>query len=141
MDYLTHPQIIIKVGHCSLQTRNPRCQDPNTMVPVVPVVPLSFPSHTNLCSAEWMLSDSLFLYSHLSLNQGRIDCYKVTKISCTLRQSESEVTQLLFATPWTVAYQDPPSMGFSRQEYWSGVPLYSPEDLPNPGIEPGSPAL
>ena len=47
----------------------------------------------------------------------------------------------LFATPWTVAYQAPPSMGFSRQEYWSGVPFPSPGDLPNPGIEPGSPAL
>ena len=47
----------------------------------------------------------------------------------------------LFATPWTVAYHAPLSMGFSRQEYWSGLPLPSPEDLPNPGIEPGSPAL
>ena len=47
----------------------------------------------------------------------------------------------LFATPWTVAHQAPPSMGFSRQEYWSGVPLLSPGDLPNPGIEPRSPAL
>ena len=47
----------------------------------------------------------------------------------------------LFATPWTVAYQAPPSMEFSRQEYWSGLPFPSPEDLPNPGIEPGSPAL
>ena len=47
----------------------------------------------------------------------------------------------LFATPWTVAYQAPPSVGFSRQEYWSGLPFPSPEDLPNPGIEPGSPAL
>ena len=47
----------------------------------------------------------------------------------------------LFATPWTVAYQAPPSMGFSRQEYWSGLPLPSPGDLPDPGIEPGSPAL
>ena len=47
----------------------------------------------------------------------------------------------LCATPWTVAYNAPPSMGFSRQEYWSGVPCPSPEDLPNPGIEPGSPAL
>ena len=42
-------------------------------------------------------------------------------------------------TPWAVAYQAPPSMGFSRQEYWSGVPLPSPRDLPNPGIEPESP--
>ena len=47
----------------------------------------------------------------------------------------------LFATPWTVAYQAPPSMGFSWQEYWSGLPFPSPGDLPNPGIEPGSPAL
>ena len=47
----------------------------------------------------------------------------------------------LFATLWTVAYQAYPSMGFSRQEYWSGVPLPSPGHLPDPGIEPGSPAL
>ena len=47
----------------------------------------------------------------------------------------------LFAAPWTVAYHDPPSMGFSRQEYWSGLPFPSPEDLPNPGVKPGSPTL
>ena len=47
----------------------------------------------------------------------------------------------LFVTPWTVAHQAPPSMGFSRQEYWSGLPFPSPADLPNPGIEPRSPAL
>ena len=47
----------------------------------------------------------------------------------------------LFVAPWTVAHQAPPSMGFSRQEYWSGLPLPSPGDLPDPGIEPGSPAL
>ena len=46
----------------------------------------------------------------------------------------------LFATPWTVARQAPLSMGFSRQEYWSGLPFPSPGDLPNPGIKPGSPA-
>ena len=46
----------------------------------------------------------------------------------------------LFATPWTVAYQALPSMGFSRQEYWSGLPFRSPEDLPDPGIQPRSPA-
>ena len=40
-----------------------------------------------------------------------------------------------------VAHQTPLSMGFSRQEYWSGLPFSSPGDLPNPGIEPGSPAL
>ena len=47
----------------------------------------------------------------------------------------------LFAAPWTVAYQASPSMGFSRQEYWSGLPFPSAGDLPDPGIEPGSPAL
>ena len=47
----------------------------------------------------------------------------------------------LFATPWTVAYQASPSMGFSRQEYWSGLPFPSPGDLPHPGVKPRSPAL
>ena len=47
----------------------------------------------------------------------------------------------LFAMPRTVAYQASPSMGFSRLEYWSGLPFLSPEGLPEPGIEPGSPAL
>ena len=41
----------------------------------------------------------------------------------------------LFATPWTAAYQAPPSMGFSRQEYWSGLPCPPPGDLPHPGME------
>ena len=52
----------------------------------------------------------------------------------------------LFATPWTVAYQASPSMGFSRQGYWSGLPFPglpfpSPGDLPDPGIEPWTPAF
>ena len=47
----------------------------------------------------------------------------------------------LFATPWTAAHQAPPSMGFSRQEYWSGLPFPSPGDVPDPGIEARSPAL
>ena len=45
------------------------------------------------------------------------------------------------ATPWTVACQAPLSMGFSRQEYWRRLPFHSPGDLPDPGIEPWSPAL
>ena len=53
------------------------------------------------------------------------------------------VTQscLTLATPWGAARQAPPSMGFSRQEYWSELPFPSPGDLPDPGIEPRSPAL
>ena len=46
----------------------------------------------------------------------------------------------LFVTSWTVAHQAPMSMGFCRQEYWSRLPFPSPEDLPDPGIEPMSPA-
>ena len=47
----------------------------------------------------------------------------------------------LFATPWTDPTQAPPSMEFPRQKYWSGLPFPSPGDLPDPGIEPMSPAL
>ena len=47
----------------------------------------------------------------------------------------------LFVTPWTVAYKAPPSMGLSKQVYWSGLPFPSLRDLPDLGIEPGSPAL
>ena len=56
---------------------------------------------------------------------------------------ESEVAQSCptLCDPWTVAHQAPPSMGFSRQEYWSGLPFPSPGDLPHPGIEPRSPTL
>ena len=58
-------------------------------------------------------------------------------------ESESEVAQLCptLGTPWTIAYQAPLSMGFSRLEYWSGLPFPSPGDLPDPGIEPRSPIL
>ena len=47
----------------------------------------------------------------------------------------------LFVTPCTVAYQAPQFMEFSRQEYWNGLPFPSPQDFPNPGIEPRSTAL
>ena len=63
----------------------------------------------------------------------------------SLIYSWSEVKSLsrvwLFVTPWTVAHQAPLSMGFSRQEYWSGLPLPSPGDLSDPGIKPTSPVL
>ena len=62
------------------------------------------------------------------------DCRRKVKV-----KSLSRVR--LFATLWTVAHQAPLPMGFSRQEYWSGLPLPSPGDLPNPGSEPIAPAL
>ena len=53
----------------------------------------------------------------------------------------SSVIVQMFVNPWTIAYQALLSMGFSRQEYLNGLPFPSPGDLPDPGIEPGSPAL
>ena len=70
----------------------------------------------------------------LPLQQSTADPYLLSEVKSLSRVQ-------LFATPWTVAYQALPSMGFSRQEYWSGLPFPSPGDLPNPGIEPRSPAL
>ena len=61
-------------------------------------------------------------------------------LCCLINIVKSLSRVQLFATPWTVAYQASLSMGFSRQEYWSGLPFPSPGDLPSPGIEPGSPA-
>ena len=62
-------------------------------------------------------------------------------LDCLKREVKSLSRVRLFVTPWTVAYHAAPSMGFSRQEYWSGVPFPFPGDLPDPGIEPGSAAL
>ena len=58
-------------------------------------------------------------------------------------ESQSEVTQSCptLLDPWTVIGQAPPSMGFSRQEYWPRLPFSSPGDLPDSGIKPGSPSL
>ena len=69
---------------------------------------------------------------------GRTDTEAETPILCCA-QWFSDVR--LFATPWIAASQAPLSMGFSRPEYWSGLPCPSPGDLPNTGIKPRSPAL
>ena len=61
-------------------------------------------------------------------------CYQFKKVKVLSRVQ-------LFETPWTVGYQASPSMGFSRQEYWGGLPFPSPGDLPDPGIEPRCPTL
>ena len=65
----------------------------------------------------------------------------ISELKNTIKKVKSLSYVRFFATSWTVAYQAPPSMGFSRQEYWNGLPFPSPGDLPNPGFEPGSPAL
>ena len=86
---------------------------------------------SSISKRKWIKHSSIFSVTQKTPNI--IPIYKV-KV-----KSLSRVR--LFATPWTVAYQAPPSVGFSRQEYWSGLPFPSPGDLPNPRIEPGSPTL
>ena len=83
-------------------------------------------------SFSWLVLGILhFSLILTAIEQGKYYFLKVKSLSCVQ----------LFATPWTIAYQAPLSMGFSRQGFWSGLPFPSPEDLPNPGIKPGSPIL
>ena len=81
----------------------------------------------------WSQNSTCGLSGYKALNCRKNDILKVKVKSLSLVH--------LFATPLTVAHQAPPFMGFSRQEYWSGLPFPSPGDLPNPGIKPRSPAL
>ena len=83
------------------------------------------------------------LRSHKSRDSARKKKSEILNNIILLKESESEVAQLirLFETAWTVAHQVSPPMEFSRHEYWSGLPFPSPGDLPDPGIEPGFPAL
>ena len=78
----------------------------------------------------------MFLYRPPCYHKNRVGPRTVAY--CLRAQSLSRV--LLFVTPWTVARQTPLATGFSRQEYWSGLPFPSKGDLPNPGIEHASPA-
>ena len=101
---------------------------------------MNFDAINNNCTGTWNVR---------STNQGQLDMIKQEMARLNIDiigiSELSEVKSLsrvqCYATPWTVAHQAPPSMGFSRREYWSGLPFPSPEDLPNPGIEPRSPAL
>ena len=115
-------QVVTNSGCCLLSIRSP-------------VKDCSF---TYCCSSEMEIFYSFFFLvacDHCrSSNSTAVKVYLKVKV-----KSLSPVG--VFATPWTVAYQVSPFMGFSRQEYWSGVPFPSPGDLPNPGIKPESPAL
>ena len=103
---------------------------------------------------EWVSSSSLRAW--IKHRQRRVDLFSVraeTPIFCPRASAFLVLGPLkriivkslscvwLFATSWTIAQQAPPSVEFSRQEYWSGLPFPSPGYLPDPGIEPGSPTL
>ena len=112
----------------------------------LPIIPLSlsvisFPSliKAYLLNFSFPLSDKSSLHS----SRSGLDIFPFSyspHLSMHDSQSESEVAQLCPtpATPWTVTLQAPPSMGFSRQEYCSGLPFPSPGDLPNPGTAKGN---
>ena len=91
------------------------------------------------CSTEFSLRNHCFIFLCLLLPLG----FSSLVVHYHHLESESESLShfWLFETPWTVAHQAPLSMEFSKQEYCSGLPFPSPGDLPDPGIEPRSPAL
>ena len=90
--------------------------------------PCSSPSHTSMTT--WFGTRQSSCWSSVVHRRGGLG-----KDSLVV-QSLSRVK--LFATPWTIAHQVPLSMGFPRQEYWSGLPFPSPGNLPDSGIEPSS---
>ena len=112
---------------------------------------LALTSTCRLTGLSTLSCPSLFAHS-ISFTWNSLLLLLTSLISPTMQFSyswhlkvKSEVKSLshvqLFATPWTVAYQAHLPMGFSRQEYWSGLPFLSPRDLPDPEIKPRSPSL
>ena len=84
----------------------------------------------------------LFIRSQNKLEWGSQTCRYIRTSWKKVKFKVKSVSLVqLFVTPWTVAHQTPLSMGFPRQEHWCGLPFPSPEDLPDPGIKPASPAL
>ena len=92
----------------------------------------SFPTQgLNTCLLHWQAGS-------LPRSQQGLHGTKIKRMISEVKVTQSCQT---LATPWTVAHKGPLSMGFSRQDYWSGLPFPSPGDLPDPGIEPMTPAL
>ena len=83
--------------------------------------------------------------NNLTLHLKQLDKEEMENPRVSRRKERKKVKSLthfkIFVSPWTIVYQAPPSMECSIQEYWSGLPFPSPENLPDPGIEPGSPTL
>ena len=93
-------------------------------------------------SLSWYLSNVFLMLDQAHGIGGEVKCCFITSYQGSVHACSvvSRVSNS-FATPWTVACQVLLSMGFCRQENWDGLPFLSPEDLPDPGIEPTSPAL
>ena len=106
-------------------------------------------SPTLLALSMGSMYDLLPTYGICQRSLPQLSCYvrlQLTRLEggfSLIKESESLSHSVVSdsATPWTITHQAPLSMGFSRQEYCSGLPFLSPGDLPNPGIKPGSPVL
>ena len=112
-----------------------------TYSPILPSKVPASPAYPPLVKRKAFLN---LILSHVQILNWSILPIAKLFLSKERKESESKVAQLcptLQPHGRTVAYHSPLSMGFSRQEYWSGLPFASPEDLPDPGIEPRSPAL
>ena len=127
------------------------------------ITSISFYAHNTICLSIHLFKDILFCFHVLTIinktainicvgfcvdRSFQVNCVNtwVWLLDCMLRKSEKvKVKSLsrvwLFATPQTVAYQNPLSVGFSREEYSNGLPFPSPGNLSNTGIKPRSPAL
>ena len=92
-------------------------------------------SHTKIC--PWMLMAASL--TALNCKQPNFHCGIIMQLNCCYLVTKLCLTLLRF--PWTVAHQAPLSIGFSKQEYWSGLPFLPPGDLSNPEMKPRSPAL
>ena len=107
---------------------------------------LPWPLHRRLnftsLSWEFVLDKQLKIWSW-QIQATEVSNFKLKNVRTWACRSLSQSLSLveLVVSPWTVAHQASLSMGFSRQEYWSGLPFPSPGDLPNPETEPASPAL
>ena len=88
----------------------------------------------------WLNRWAVPLNQHHTANQPRAAAGVAAVVAVAAAVSRFSRVRV-FATLWTVALQAPLSVGLSRQEYWSGLPCPPPGDLPDPGMEPGSPAL
>ena len=112
---------------------------------IAPSIVVHILPSTGTCPGQAIKTSAIFLrevFSWKSLMKQDSEEFPYKWVSEWVSEWVKSLSRVrLFATPWTVAPQAPPSMGFCKQEYWSGLPLPSPGDLPDLGIKPRSPAL
>ena len=133
-------------GETEMEVRQQFCKWLSDILKQIEVLPSSEPKTcSKCCQGTQSLADNTYSLNNLSkrppkyyqhINQTTL--FRIAPLHLNyLLQTEGCVLSLIrfFATPWTVPCQAPLSMGFSRQEYWSGWPFPPPGDLPNPGIE------